>query len=51
MTLKGAEALLMKNKDGTAKTGEVVERLIHIRQQLADIQKELEDAESEGHKD
>jgi len=50
MTLKGAEALLMKNKDGTAKTGEVVERLIHIRQQLADIQKELEDAESEGHK-
>ena len=48
MTLKGAEALLMKNKVGTSRTGEVVERLIHIRQQLADIQKELEHSPETG---
>lgn len=48
MTLKGAEALLMKNKEGTSRTGEVVERLIHIRQQLADIQKELEHSPETG---
>ncbi len=41
MTLKGAEALLLKNREGTARTGEVVERLILIRQQLEDIRNEL----------
>ena len=51
MTLRGAQSLLQKNREGTTKTGEVVERLIHIRQQLADIRKELGEEEVEGLRD
>ncbi len=51
MTLKGAQALLKKNREGTSKTGEVIERLIRVRQQLVDIRNELGDAEGEGVRD
>lgn len=51
MTLKGAQSLLHKNREGTTKTGEVVGRLIHIRQQLADIREELGDSGTEGGRD
>jgi DNA-binding transcriptional MerR regulator len=41
MTLKGAQQLLHKNREGTVKTAEVVERLLNIRQQLTEIRNEL----------
>lgn len=40
-TLEGAKAKLRENKDDTAKTAEVVERLKTIRQALMDIKREL----------
>jgi len=45
MTLKGAQQLLQKNREGTVKTAEVVERLLMIRQQLTEIRNELGDDE------
>lgn len=41
MTLKGAEHLLKKNKEGTTRTAEVIERLLDIKQQIADIRNEM----------
>jgi DNA-binding transcriptional MerR regulator len=49
MTLKGAAQLLDKNREGTVKTTEVVERLLAIRQQLADIRNEMAENETENH--
>jgi DNA-binding transcriptional MerR regulator len=43
MTLKGAEHLLMKNREGTTRTAEVIERLLDIKQQIADIRNEMHD--------
>ncbi len=45
MTLKGAQQLLQKNREGTVKTAEVVERLLNIRQQLTEIRNELAEDE------
>ncbi len=41
MTLKGAGALLRKNREGTARTAEVAGRLRDIREQLVEIRNEL----------
>ncbi len=41
MTLKGAQALLQKNKEGTTKTVDVIEKLLNIKQQLTEIRDEL----------
>jgi len=51
MTLKGAAQLLHKNREGTVKTAEVVERLLSIRQQLADIRNELAENGNENDTD
>lgn len=42
MTLKGAQELLHRNRDGVTKTAEVIEKLLSIREQLSEIKKELE---------
>ncbi len=47
MTLKGAQALLQKNKEGTTRTAEVLERLLGIKQQLTAIRDEMKAAEPE----
>jgi DNA-binding transcriptional MerR regulator len=41
MTLKGAQALLQKNREGTTRTAEVLERLLGIKQQLTAMRDEL----------
>lgn len=41
MTLKGAQHLLHRNRDGVTKTAEVIEKLLNIKQQLSDIRNEL----------
>jgi DNA-binding transcriptional MerR regulator len=48
MTLKGAAQLLDKNREGTAKTAEVIEKLLMIRQQLVDIRNEMAENETEN---
>lgn len=50
MTIKGARTLLQKNKDGTAKTFEVVNKLLDIREQLVAIREELGEDSNEGEK-
>lgn len=42
MTLKGAQELIRKNREGVTKTAEVIEKLLSIREQLSEIKKELE---------
>ncbi len=41
MTLKGAKQLLHRNREGATKTAEVIEKLLQIKQQLAEIRNEL----------
>jgi DNA-binding transcriptional MerR regulator len=41
MTLKGAQHLLHRNREGVTKTAEVIEKLLNIKQQLSDIRNEL----------
>ena len=41
MTLKGAQDLLRKNKTGSPDTGEVIETLVNIRDQLMAIRDEM----------
>jgi DNA-binding transcriptional MerR regulator len=41
MTLKGAQLLLHRNREGATKTAVVIEKLLNIRQQLAEIKNEL----------
>jgi DNA-binding transcriptional MerR regulator len=41
MTLKGAQHLLHRNREGTTKTAEVIEKLLNIKQQLSDIRNEM----------
>lgn len=41
MTLKGAEHLLLRNREGATRTAEVIERLLGIKQQIADIRNEM----------
>ena len=41
MKLKGAQDLLRKNKTGHIDTGEVVTRLLHVREELIAIRDEL----------
>jgi hypothetical protein len=40
--------LLDKNREGTAKTAEVIEKLLMIRQQLVDIRNEMAENETEN---
>jgi DNA-binding transcriptional MerR regulator len=41
MTLKGAQHLLYRNREGVTKTAEVIEKLIEIKKQLSDIRNEM----------
>jgi DNA-binding transcriptional MerR regulator len=41
MTLKGAEHLLHRNREGATRTAEVIERLLSIKQQIAEIRNEM----------
>ena len=41
MTLKGAQALLQKNREGTTRTVEVLRRLMSIKEQLTEIRDSL----------
>lgn len=41
MKLKGAQDLLRKNKTGNPNTGELIERLLHVRDELMAIREEL----------
>jgi DNA-binding transcriptional MerR regulator len=41
MTLKGAQHLLHRNREGATKTAEVIEKLIEIKKQLSDIRNEM----------
>lgn len=47
MTIKGANQLLKKNKEGTAKTFEAVKRLLDIKEQLISIMDELDNDSNE----
>jgi DNA-binding transcriptional MerR regulator len=44
MTLKGAQDLLRKNKTGSPDTGEVLELLLNVREQLIAIRAEMGEA-------
>ena len=41
MTLKGAQHLLCRNREGATKTALVIEKLLDIKQQLSEIRNEL----------
>jgi DNA-binding transcriptional MerR regulator len=41
MTLKGAQHLLHRNREGATKTADVIEKLLQIKKQLSDIRNEM----------
>jgi hypothetical protein len=47
MTIKGAQQLLQKNKEGTANTFEAVKKLLDIKEQLIAIRNELGEESNE----